>query len=75
MKRLGPSSKVSATSEWAPVPLLYHGGSNTMNLAHIWVEPRRDFAMVMVTNISVPRTNTALMTLAAQLYKAFAPPS
>jgi hypothetical protein len=30
--------------DWAPKPLIYHGGSNQKNLAHIWVEPRRDVA-------------------------------
>ena len=26
--------------DWAPEPLLYHGGSNQKNLAYIWLEPR-----------------------------------
>jgi hypothetical protein len=38
---------------WAPEPLLYHGGFNQKNLAHIWLEPRCDFAMILVTNIGV----------------------
>lgn len=60
--------------EWAPVPLLYHGGSNGKNLAHIWVEPGRDFAMVVVTNISNKRANEAFFALAPELYKKFAGP-
>lgn len=60
--------------DWAPVPLLYHGGSNGKNLAHIWVEPGRDFAMVVVTNISNKLANEALYALAPALYKKFAGP-
>jgi len=58
--------------DWAPEPLLYHGGSNQKNLAHIWLEPRRDFAMVLVTNISGSKADEALFTLAPELYGRFA---
>ncbi len=60
--------------EWAPEPLIYHGGSNTMNLAHIWIDPRRDFAMVTMTNIGGPKANDALFSLARELYGRFAGP-
>jgi hypothetical protein len=56
------------TVDWAPYPLLYHGGSNEMNLAHIWIDTKRDFAMVTVTNISGPKANEALFKLARELY-------
>ncbi len=58
--------------DWAPYPLLYHGGSNSMNLAHVWLDPKRDFAMVMVTNISGQKANTAFSDLAKELYTKFA---
>ena len=58
--------------DWAPYPLLYHGGSNTMNLAHVWLDTRRDFAMVMVTNIGEQKANAAFAALAPELYKKFA---
>lgn len=60
------------TVDWAPSPLLYHGGSNQKNLAHIWVDPPRDFAMVVVTNIATPAANDALFALAPALYKRYA---
>jgi CubicO group peptidase (beta-lactamase class C family) len=60
------------TMEWAPEPLLYHGGSNQKNLAHIWLEPRRDFAMVLVTNIGGAQADAALFALAPELYATFA---
>lgn len=58
--------------DWAPYPLLYHGGSNTMNLAHIWLDAKRDFAMVIMTNISGQKANTAFLALAKELYTKFA---
>jgi CubicO group peptidase (beta-lactamase class C family) len=60
--------------DWAPEPLLYHGGSNQKNLAHIWLEPRRDFAMVLVTNIGGSKADEALFALAPELYAKFAAP-
>jgi CubicO group peptidase (beta-lactamase class C family) len=60
--------------DWAPEPLVYHGGSNEKNLAHIWIEPRRDFAMVVVTNIAGSKANEALFALAPELYAKFAAP-
>jgi len=61
--------------DWAPEPLLMHAGSNTMNFAQIWVEPKRDFAMVMVTNIGVSKADEALRTVARELYAKFGPRS
>jgi CubicO group peptidase (beta-lactamase class C family) len=60
--------------DWAPEPLVFHGGSNQKNLAHIWLEPRRDFAMVLVTNIGGSKANEALFALAPELYAKFAAP-
>jgi CubicO group peptidase (beta-lactamase class C family) len=60
--------------DWAPEPLLFHGGSNGMNLALIFVEPKRDFAMVAVTNIGGSKAETALLAaLAPELYAKFGP--
>jgi CubicO group peptidase (beta-lactamase class C family) len=60
--------------EWAPEPLIYHGGSNEKNLAHIWLEPKRDFAMVLVTNIGGSKANESLNSLVPELYARFAVP-
>jgi CubicO group peptidase (beta-lactamase class C family) len=59
------------TVGWAPYPLLYHGGSNNMNLAHIWLDPKHDFAMVIVANMSGPKANAAFLALANELYTKF----
>jgi CubicO group peptidase (beta-lactamase class C family) len=62
--------------DWAPEPLLFHGGSNGMNLAQILVDPKRDFAMVLVTNIGGSKAETALRgALARELYAKFGPRS
>jgi CubicO group peptidase (beta-lactamase class C family) len=58
--------------DWAPHPLKYHGGSNGKNLAHIWLDPQRDFAMVLVTNIGGEQADRAFRALAPELYKKFA---
>ncbi len=36
---------------WTPEPLPQHMGSNGMNLAHIWLEPKRDVVMVVLTKL------------------------
>ncbi len=59
------------TVDWAPYPLIYHGGSNEMNLAHIWIDTKRDFAIVTATNISGQKANEALFALARELYTKF----
>jgi CubicO group peptidase (beta-lactamase class C family) len=58
---------------FAPDPLVFHGGSNEMNLAYIMLRPQVDFAMVMATNISGSVADEALRTLGAELYQNFAP--
>ncbi|HSQ05487.1 MAG TPA: serine hydrolase domain-containing protein, partial [Burkholderiales bacterium] len=58
--------------DWAPEPLMYHGGSNGKNLAHIWVDAKRDFAMVIVTNIGGTKADDAFRAIAPVLYTRFA---
>lgn len=60
------------TVDWAPTPLKYHSGSNGKNLAQIWLDPQRDFAMVFVTNIGGEQADQAFQNLAPELYKKFA---
>ena len=56
---------------WAPEPLISHGGSNGMNLAHIWLDPKRDFAMVLATNIGGAKAKKALTALEGELAGKF----
>lgn len=55
--------------DWAYGPLLTHTGSNTKNLAMIIVEPGRDFAMVLMTNIAGEKADAGLKALSRELYK------
>lgn len=59
------------TVDWAPKPLLYHGGSNGMNLAHIWIDKENDFTMVLATNIGGKKADEALRAVARELYKRY----
>ncbi|MEB3325373.1 MAG: serine hydrolase domain-containing protein [Cyanobacteriota bacterium] len=59
------------TVNWAPVPLIQHSGSNGLNLAQIWLQPKRDFAMVVLTNVGGETAEPALLTVAQQLYGRF----
>jgi CubicO group peptidase (beta-lactamase class C family) len=60
------------TMDWAPYPLLYHGGSNNMNLAHIWLDTKGDLAIVIVSNIGGTKASEAFYALAKELYTKFA---
>jgi CubicO group peptidase (beta-lactamase class C family) len=53
---------------WASGPLLMHNGSNGMNLAQLWVDPRRDLALVLLTNVAGAKASQAFTELAALLH-------
>lgn len=52
-------------------PFVFHGGSNNMNLAYILLQPPKQAGLVLMTNVSGPKANEALMALAAALYDKF----
>jgi len=56
---------------FAPEPLVFHGGSNNMNLAYIMLQPKQELGVVTMTNISGPKANDALMAITELLYKRF----
>jgi CubicO group peptidase (beta-lactamase class C family) len=58
--------------DWASRPLLYHGGSNGKNLAHILLDPAQDFGMVLVTNVASRDADRAFSELEEALYRRFA---
>lgn len=57
---------------FAPEPLIFHGGSNEMNLAYILLQPSADFGIVMGTNTGGDKADSALKALAQELYQRFA---
>lgn len=63
----------TATMPFAPEPILFHGGSNEMNLAYIMVMPKADFAMVVATNVGGDKADAALRAVAEEIYRRFAP--
>lgn len=54
-------------------PFIFHGGSNTKNYAIVMLQPKFDFAMVMMTNVGGPNADTALNALGKELYEKFRP--
>ena len=56
---------------FSPQPFVFHGGSNNMNLAYILLQPKQEFGLVLMTNISGPKADGALMAIAELLYKRF----
>ena len=42
-----------------------------MNLAKIWVDPKEDFAIVIMTNIGTEKADEGLEALASALYSRF----
>lgn len=62
-----------ATLPYSPEPFVTHAGSNGMNLAFIMLQPARDFAMVLATNVGGARADRALKGVAKQLYGRFGP--
>ncbi len=57
--------------DWAVDPLLQHAGSNTMNLAHVWLDPKRDVAFVTMTNVGGGTADKGLKGLAKELYTGY----
>lgn len=62
-----------ATLPYSPEPFVTHNGSNGMNLAVIMLQPARDFAMVLATNVGTPAADQGLKAVAEQFYRAFGP--
>jgi CubicO group peptidase (beta-lactamase class C family) len=58
--------------DWAPYPLIYNGGSNGMNLAHVWLDPKQDLALVIMTNMGGEAAKRTSHDLEARLYGKFA---
>jgi CubicO group peptidase (beta-lactamase class C family) len=63
----------TAVMPFSTEPVIFHGGSNEMNLAYIMLQPKSDFAMVMATNVGGVKADEALRGVAAELHRRFAP--
>ena len=61
----------STKMAWTPYPVAFHGGSNNMNKAYIWVDTERDAAIVVMTNVATPNTDDVMQKLAGKLYARY----
>ncbi|MGE3145763.1 MAG: serine hydrolase domain-containing protein [Pseudorhodoplanes sp.] len=61
------------TFDWTGKPVLTHNGSNSMNLATIFVQPDLDLAIVAATNMPGDKADRALLEAVETLYRLFAP--
>jgi CubicO group peptidase (beta-lactamase class C family) len=56
---------------WTIYPLAFHGGSNSMNKAYIWLDTKRDACIVIMSNVAAPNTDEVMLQLGGKLYKQF----
>jgi CubicO group peptidase (beta-lactamase class C family) len=56
---------------WCPDGIITHSGSNRKNLAQIFLLPRRDWAMVVMTNVGGKQADRGLRRLRDELYRQF----
>ncbi len=57
---------------WTPRPILTHNGSNSKNLATIFIDPEIDLAIVVATNFPGEKADRALLAVCKQLYERYA---
>jgi CubicO group peptidase (beta-lactamase class C family) len=53
-------------------PIIFHGGSNGMNYAQILLDPKKDFAVVVLTNIAGPKANDGVNAIVKVLFEKYA---
>ncbi|MES2360715.1 MAG: serine hydrolase domain-containing protein [Pseudomonadota bacterium] len=58
----------STKMAWTAYPVAFHGGSNGMNKAYIWVDTQRDAAVVVMTNVATPNTDDVMQKMAGKIY-------
>ncbi|NWG23340.1 MAG: beta-lactamase family protein [Pseudorhodoplanes sp.] len=61
------------TFDWTGKPVLTHNGSNSMNLATVFIQPDIDLAIVAATNFPGEKADLALLEIIETLYRQFAP--
>ena len=61
----------SVKMPWSESPLPFHGGSNNLNKAYIWLDTERDAAIVVMTNIATSNTEAVMSEIGGQLYKSY----
>jgi CubicO group peptidase (beta-lactamase class C family) len=59
---------------WTDKPILTHNGSNGLNFASVEIDPERDIAIVVATNIAGPDADKAALDVMKALYEKYAQP-
>lgn len=59
------------TFAWSGGPVLTHAGSNGMNLAQILIDPAKDLAIVVTTNITGEKADAASLAVLEMLYRRY----
>jgi CubicO group peptidase (beta-lactamase class C family) len=62
-------AEVSAA--WSGGAILHHAGSNAKNFSHIWVDPKRDLAIVIVSNIGNAKQADAFFSILPELFARY----
>lgn len=62
---------LSAQFSWSKEPFVWHNGSNNMNRSHLYAQPGKDFAMVIMTNVGTDEAEEAMGALAEELYRKY----
>ncbi|TDJ04060.1 MAG: class A beta-lactamase-related serine hydrolase [Deltaproteobacteria bacterium] len=65
-----PGGWVIMTEKWSQGPLLWHNGSNTLFMAHIWIAPHIGKAFLLATNVGGEESEKALVEVMEQLVKS-----
>lgn len=62
---------LTTTVPFSDEPFVIHGGSNTMNLAYIMLQPDKELGFVTMTNIAGEQANEGLLAVTRLLYERF----
>jgi CubicO group peptidase (beta-lactamase class C family) len=57
--------------DWTPRPILTHNGSNSLNLATVFIDPAIDLAIVVTTNFPGKNADKALLAVCKLLFERY----
>lgn len=62
---------IALQRDWGDGTVLMHNGSNTMNYSVMWLAPRRNFAVVVCTNVAGEGVDEAIDTICWKLIQKY----
>jgi CubicO group peptidase (beta-lactamase class C family) len=57
--------------DYSPNPIIIHAGSNGMNFALIEIDPEKDFAVVVLTNVASPKSSDGARAIVKILFEKY----